>query len=301
MKIFKTCRNHASPLPFTVAFFAILSACAPSQAPIEGESQPSAPREFSFRVVGAGPAAEETAHALAEYGIEFHLTGNFEVGPAPNGQTHKDQLTTEEREQLKQSWAAWLKAGFTTNENCIALDASSELANAKMRVSILQNDREAALIRIDGGQICGPAEAATLDELSKVLFSLAKSHYPRRFPSECLASTDALRAVQESLVSCQSQADCAHVDAQYDVIAPGEVQYVPLKSCSILPRLSAANPALLKASRKVLISARESAKQTCTEESQELLCTTEADVGFQNHRHPARCVANRCIPGKSLN
>jgi hypothetical protein len=288
-------------LPVTAgALLVLASACSPAQAPVKTEAQPSVPREFSFRVAGAAPATAEASVAFAEHGVEFNLAGNLEIGPAPNGQVHKARLSTEERQQLDQSWKSWLKTGFTATENCLTLDSSSELASMNARISIQQNDKDAALIRVDGGQICGPSEKPALEDFTKTLIALAKAHYPRRFPSECLASTDALQATQESLVSCQTSEDCSHVDAQYAPIAAGEVQYVPLKSCSVLPHLAVANASLLKANRKALIAAREGAKQACAEETRELTCTTDVDVGFQNHRHPARCVANQCVPGKSL-
>jgi hypothetical protein len=301
MRSVQNCRNHALLLPVSAGtLLALASACSPAQAPVKTESQPSVPREFSFRVAGAGPGTADATMAFAEHGVEFHLAGNLEIGPAPNGQVHKALLADKEREQLQKSWNAWLKTGFTATENCVALDATSELASLNARISILQNDKKAAQIRVDGGQICGPSEKSALEDFSKTLIALAKSHYPHRFPSECLASTDALQATQQSLLSCQTNEDCVHVDAQYAPIAAGEVQYVPLKSCSVLPRLTAASASLLKSNRKAILAAQEGAKQACAEETRELTCTTDVDVGFQNHRHPARCIANQCVPGKRL-
>jgi hypothetical protein len=301
MSRFKTCQNQALLLPASAGvLLAIVSACSPASAPVAGEAQPSVPREFSFRVAGAAPTTDGTSVSFAEHGVHFQLAGNLEIGPAPNGQIHKRKLAGDERELLQNSWKDWLKSGFTAAEKCVTVDPSSELASVNARISILQNDREAALIRVDGGQICGPAEPPALEQFTKTLVFLSRAHYPRRFPSECLASTDALEAAHESLLSCQSNEDCSHVDSQYSAIAPGEVQFVSLKSCSLLPRVTAANPSLLNSSRKALLKARETAKQACAEEIRELTCTAEADLGFQNHRHPARCVANQCVPGRTL-
>ncbi len=302
MRSIPSCRNHALLLPVTAgALLALASACSPAQDPVKTESQPSVPREFSFRLAGAAPTTDDAASLpFAEHGVHFQLAGNLEIGPAPNGQVHKRTLAGDERELLQNAWKDWLKSGFTATEKCVTLAPSSELAGVNARISILQNEREAALIRVDGGQICGPAEQAALEQFTKTLVRLGRAHYPRRFPSECLASTDALAAAHESLLSCQTNEDCSHVDAQYSAIAPGEVQFVSLKSCSVLPRVTAANPELLKSGRKALLLARETAKQACAEEIGELTCTTQEDVGFQNHRHPARCVQNKCVAGRIL-
>ena len=279
----------------------VLGACAKATSPgVPGATGSNLPEDFRFRVSGLPEAQGETTGVLAEHGIDFRLEGGFEVGPAPNGQVHQDSLPEKDRQVLQEAWTALRKSGFTATERCGAIPAESTLAPLHARVSILKNDRESALIRLDGGQLCGPADATALSEFSKVVVGLARKHYPKRFPSECLAEGDELRNLHESLLSCETDDECANVNGQYDAIPKGEVQFVALRSCSVLPRLAGANAALVSAGKKSLLAARAQALKACQAEDAQLECTTEIDPGFQNHRHPARCVSKKCVAGQTL-
>ena len=278
-----------------------LAACAQKKLPaVFGKAQNSVSHDYQFRLTGLGTALGETPNSLAEHGIDFKLTGQVEAGPAPNGQTHHHQLPEQDRETLQTTWNSLLKSGLTPTEKCTAIDATSDLIALNVRISIQQNERETALIRVDGGQICGPAETPALVDFSKTLVALARRHYPKKFPSECLASTDELQSIHDKLLSCDSDADCANIDDHYTPIPRGELQFVGLKNCSVLPRLIGANAESVRTDRKALLAARDSALKACESEIKELACTTETDPGFQNHRYPARCLSGRCVAGKVL-
>ncbi|NDD91947.1 hypothetical protein EBZ37_07675, partial [bacterium] len=278
----------------------MITGCSGARAPLATDSQTFSPQEISFIVSGIPAGGDSATPVFAEYGIQFSLTGTFKVGPAPNGQVHNQALSTQELEKLQESWGAWLKSGFNATETCISTEAQPELSKVPARIAVNMKDREKALVRIDGGQICGPADKAVLEAFSSTLLALAKNHYPKTFPSECLAATDALEEAHQKVQECDSDSECANVDSQYFAIPAGQIQYVALKSCSVVPHLSAGNVSLLQSEHKELIKAREYAKTSCAPENRELVCTAEADVGFQNHRYPARCVAAKCAPGKTL-
>jgi hypothetical protein len=278
-----------------------LGACSPEKPLFTPKNQPELIADYTFLVKTSSPEAsgEGSAH-FAEHGITFHLPGEFEIGPAPNGQTHQEILAPTDRENLQRSWSTVLSQGIASSESCQTLAEDSPLAQANVRISILKNSSESALIRVDGGQICGPILNQEFVNFSGILFSLAKKHYPKKFPDECLASKDTLIRLFNSVNSCESDDDCVHVDSQYDSIPPGQVQYVALKNCSVLPSLTAANALSLKSKHKLLLRAREETRNACAQEIREFVCTAQADLGFQNHRFPARCFERKCVPGKGL-
>ncbi|MEN9722810.1 MAG: hypothetical protein RJB38_796 [Pseudomonadota bacterium] len=270
-------------------------------------AQPAIPQEVRFLVKGstassasegAGPTANASA-AFAEHGVSVPLQGPLVIGPAPNGQVHRQSLADQERQDLAALWTK-TRSSLTAQDRCVAIAEASALAHLEARITILENDRETGLVRIDGGQICGPIDTAALEPFANALIALAKKHYPKRFPDECLAASDTLREAYSGVSTCEVDSDCAHVDPQLIPIPAGQLQYVPLKSCSILPILSAANAESLNSQRKALLTARETAKKVCEATQREQVCTAEADEGFQNHRHRARCEARACVPGKRL-
>ncbi|MBU6375839.1 MAG: hypothetical protein KGQ59_07585 [Bdellovibrionales bacterium] len=304
MTALKNCRPQ-KPASFVVAaalmsMLSILVGCSAKKIPVATDIQPLSPEDITFVVKGLATGAETETQIFAEHGIQFKLSGGLEVGPAPNGQVHRQELNSQDLEKLQESWSQWMKSGFHSTETCLTTAGQNEFDTIPARISVNIKDHEKALVRIDGGQICGPADSAILKAFSQTLLSLAKSYYPKVFPNECLAATDALQEAQSKVLSCDDDSECANVDAQYYPIPAGQVQYVALKKCSVLPNLAGANAASLQSERKSLLKALDAAKASCAAENRELVCTTEVDIGFQNHRYPARCIAAKCLPGKTL-
>lgn len=282
-------------LPFAVA--ALLAACAEQPRAPAPFAQPALPQKVKFAVKGA--AASEDLEVFARHGVEFTLDGAIEVGPAPDGQTHRKTLPESQRNRLQEAWSALQSGGLTASETCASAPEESSWASSAWRLSILFGDRETALFRIDGGQICGPAKEEGLLDFSKVLFELASLHYPRRFPSVCLAGADELTGRFQELLACESDADCVNVDLDFVGIPAGEVHHIPLAVCSALPHLGAANAAALQKERRSLLSLKAESQKACVAEELAPVCSTEQDPGFQNHRFPARCQAQKCVPGRT--
>ena len=163
-----------------------------------------------------------------------------------------------------------------------------------MRIQLLQNQREVVLIRSDSGTLCGPGDAAQLRVLAEALLEIGRAHYPRTFPDDCLALTDDFASISEQITSCTEDSQCTNVDPTYSEIPEGQIQYVATKSCSAAPSLPTANRQGLRDARTTLLRLREKIPSVCQPQGIPGTCSSADEVGFQNHRSPARCIEGSC-------
>jgi hypothetical protein len=263
------------------------SACSSKPQPPQGAGFQQRPQEYSFRVSGS----------LAEAGITFSLARRYEVGPAENGQVHSSRLEADQARRLQEYWDGYRAQAFTLAESCQDWPAESPWRESTVRIEILESGRSLATLRSDGGRLCGTGSSEQLKPFAESLLELARMHYPKVFPSECLALQDEFSERAETARSCTSDAQCTHVDPQFDAIPEGQIQYVSLKSCSPVPALPTANREELSSARRALLKLKDRIRQTCQQPEVTAACASADELGFQNHRHPARCIEGACSSG----
>jgi hypothetical protein len=263
------------------------SACSSKPLPPQGVGFQQRPQEYSFRVAGT----------LAEAGITFSLARRYDVGPAENGQIHSSRLGADQARRLQETWDSYRAQAFTTTESCQDWPAESLWREPSVRVEILESGRALTTLRSEGGRLCGTGSQEQLKTFAEGLFELARLHYPRVFPSECLALQDEFSERAESARSCTTDAQCTHVDPQFEAIPEGQIQYVALKSCSPVPALPSANREELGQARRTLLRLKDRIRQTCQQPEITAACASADELGFQNQRHPARCIEGACSSG----
>jgi hypothetical protein len=263
------------------------AACSQKLLPPQGAGFQQRPQEFSFRVTGS----------IAEAGITFSLGRRYEVGPAPNGQLHSSRLELAQASRLRDAWEAFRVQAFQTTESCQPWASDSPWREGAVRIEVLESGRELAAVRSDAGQLCGSGTPESLKHFTETLLELARLRYPKVFPSECLALQDEFSERADAARSCSSDEQCTNVDPQFEAIPEGQIQYVALKSCSTVPALASANRDELASARRSLLRLKERIREACQQPEALPACSSADELGFQNHRHPARCIEGACTSG----
>jgi hypothetical protein len=264
-----------------------LGACSKRAVPPNSTEFRQQPQDYSFKVSGV----------LAEASLTLRLNRTLEVGPALNGQIHKSRLTERDAGRLQRDWSEFKKTAFSGPESCQDWPQESQWRDATMKIEVLENGRTVLALQSEAGKLCGRGELQAARVFSETVLGLTRSHYPKSFPSECLALQDELESEFEQVRSCTSDAECTHVDPQYEAVPVGQIQYIALKSCSAVPPLPTANAQSLAESRRKLLRLRESIRQVCQPQGIPVGCSTADELGFQNHRHPAQCLSGSCSSG----
>ncbi|MFN7685280.1 MAG: hypothetical protein ACK5QT_07710 [Oligoflexia bacterium] len=266
--------------------------CSQKELPPQPTTLKQQPSDFSFRVTGSS----------AESGITFRPNKSFEVGPAPNGQVHRSRLKSSEHTKLERAWEAYQSTAFSGPETCQEWPESSPYRNSVATLEVLEATRTVLTVRSEGGSLCGKGDAAALRAYAETLLGLGKARYPSNFPSECLALQDEFSALADSARSCTSDLQCTHVDPQFEAIPEGQIQYVSLKSCSAVPAIPTANREALPSVRRKLLQLKQAIRTQCQPQGLPAHCAAADELGFQNHRYPAKCVENVCTsdPGAAL-
>lgn len=271
---------------------ATLACSTKTQAPAAAANDNVLPQEIAFRVSGT----------YAEAGIQFRLGRQLEVGPAENGQIHRELLSEQELARLEGAWNAFKGSALGKTETCVEWPAESEWHDPAMRIALLQNDREVLSIRSDAGRLCGPGGGQQLLAFAETVLTLTRAYYPKSFPDQCLAEQDEFKSITENVVGCADDSQCVNVDPQFDAIPAGQIQFVTLRSCTVVPALPSANRDALEVAKTRLLRLRDRVLAACAATPQPAAsCSAAESVGFQNDRHPARCIAGQCTSGLSFN
>jgi len=263
-----------------------------SKTPIIPQGAPAnqLPQQIGFRVTGS----------LAQAGIQFGLSRKLEVGPAENGQTHRALLSESELAELQGAWNSFKGQAFKPSQSCLEWPEGSPWREASMRISLLQNEQEVLSLKSEGGTLCGPGDSKSLLQFAQTLLTLGRAYYPRTFPDACLAEQDEFSELADNLTSCTEDSQCTHVDPGYEEIPAGQIQYVSLKSCSAVPALPSANTEALRVAKRKLNRLAERILAACQPQGLPAACSSADVAGFQNDRHPARCIAGSCSSGLTV-
>lgn len=117
----------------------------------------------------------------------------------------------------------------------------------------------------------------------------APSEQPLLAPCE-QAKADAV-ALQNEIRACETDADCAFVDATGQVLPAGSQSFVPTDDCTHIPTFGTVNPVRLKASAETWNAAKASIDEKC---GAELRSECTDMKGFLPGQSVPTCVTGRC-------
>lgn len=241
---------------------------------------------------------------VAGYGFAVDSNGKFVAGPGPGGQISTGTVSSDELGSLggalaaTQNWNQLLDSALP--ESCISIDNGDGAPTSDDTLTLSHYAQSHIILHTKGTQACiGTANSELVTALHGAVKVLANKYYTLPFPDPCAEAAAAVEAVYNGVRGCQSAADCAYFDLNYDPIAPGSDEYVVTDSCSMVKPLVVANiNAAVNAQAKIQ-EAMARASDTCGGRIVRADCTGYS--GFQSGSLPPACVSNVCQANSSAN
>lgn len=263
-----------------------------SPAPQSAPAQESAPAwALLYQTTCAAGAAADSC--VGAYGFKVNADGTFQVGPGPQGQIVKGTLDSED-------FAAVTEAAAGAIDGSSAATAlSGESCNgyfgnvADYTLNIAKHGKKHELMHKTGGDLCSSElDAAAAEKLHNVIVDLSNHYYPTPFPDTCEEAAAAVQKLYAPLESCNVDADCAYLTANYTPVAADTIDTVYVDDCSKVAPLPAANRAAVTANLKSLQDALTSAQQACGVRIARDDCS--APKSFSSSAAPAVCQHGAC-------
>lgn len=227
----------------------VAAGCGPSQVNgrVEEAHLPRAPEpswNFKFRSDCNDPAARD---CIAGFGLSIESSGDYEVGPAPDGQILSGKVDPEDLAKLR------------------AL--ASKTSSKRLCLGRIELKGEGALGCGDPGASDAAVEIPLSSELRASLASethrLVAKYYPARFPNDCSAALLALRSLHTAVSKCDRDEDCSWLDGAYVPIDVGQARRSGEDSCGFVGDLEVANTFQVVVEQSRLLRKREVARVAC--------------------------------------
>ncbi len=159
---------------------------------------------------------------LARYGFTVTSEGKYLIGPTPDGKKTEGRVTADQLNAIQNALTQVVPAGQTPAQSCVNEDPAS--LSLEGFTLILTNERatspQVLLDTATAGKVC--IHSASLDaarSLQNAMLKVANESYDGlAFPSSCRDRIDTLEALYAQVKTCDTDANCAIVDANYNAI-----------------------------------------------------------------------------------
>ncbi len=228
----------------------VAAGCGRSQVDgrVEEANLPRAPEaswSFKFRSECNDPAARD---CIARFGLSIESTGDYEVGPAPDGQRLSGKVDPEDLVRL-----GALASKASSKRLCLGrteLKGEGALSCGDLGASDPEGDVPLA----------GDLRASLASETHR----LVEKYYPARFPNDCSASLLALQSLHTKVSKCDRDEDCSWLDGAYVPIDLGQTRRSSADSCGFVGDLEFANTFQVVVEQSSLLRKREVARVACS-------------------------------------
>jgi len=265
----------------------------------EAAPQVQTPAGPEWRVTWLSQCADAEIPCLASFGFQVDSSGQWQVGPATNGQTYQGELSISERQTLAEVFKS-LRDDTSTQEPSSVPCANPELAESWLTVGGIQSaqinlqffGKKQDIERNQTG-FCGSLPTSQAEKLTQQLSTLLTQYHPSTFPDECLNRAQEVEAAYDSLRSCEKDQDCSWLDSTFHPIGEEELQFVMTDACTKLRPLVAANTVRVTESIiESLQSARAQLVETCGSSIARVDC--EGIMGFESTLIRPVCDLGKC-------
>ena len=269
-----------------------LTGCSSSKSPLsEGPSSPQTPQilvprgptAWTLRILSTCKGATGTprvneadeanenneanetdpAQCVAKYGFTVSSEGNFQVGPGPQGEARKGQLTQDELESLNALIKPHTTGPQVTTQNHDTLESSS---GDSIVTLTLDEGTPQTLITTSGNTINFQMQnASEAKAIFTAISNLAKKYYNLPFPDTCNDQVVLVQSLLDSMNTCTQDSDCSYIDDQLNLIESNSTAALTTDNCSLIRPIIAGNAKMLQNNASQLQEKLTSLGQACGE------------------------------------
>ena len=221
------------------------------------------------------PGGVATQSCAGGYGFTLADSGEFEIGPGPNGQKIRGHITLEDQERIREEISS-ISKGRGKLPDC----EPGELTDGEVpkHFSYFKKDEQYDL--------------RCIVSLKSLFLELAKKYSPAAFPSPCTDAIWELMGLYDSISECDADSDCETLDANFRPTTMGDADPFSLTNCGFVPELKVANGFRAVSWQLELILKREIAKEVCVSSGPVPGCIP-GTLRTDQPRRP-RCIQRRC-------
>lgn len=239
-----------------------------------------------------GQCEEQSDTCLAKYGFTVDALGNYQMGPAPNGQVEKGILAPSELKLIQDALnkAVPGTSARAIGSGCLATNESTDLKPFESGELTLSRPGKPTLklVSLDpSGKLC--LQSASLDAaqgLQNTILKLVEAKYDgMAFPSACRTELASLDQAYTQVKSCTQDSDCTYVDQNFDTTPRLDIRNYTWRTMPLV----VANANLLKENADSLQESFNQATSACSRE--QVLTIDSYDVVTTG---APRCERNHC-------
>jgi hypothetical protein len=242
------------------------------------------------------PASEaeemDPAQCVAKYGYTVSSNGSFQVGPGPEGEFRKGQLTQDELDNLNALMKPLMTGTQHTTQNQDTVDAGM---NDTIITLSLDQGAPQTLIATSGTTMNFQMQTASdAKAILTAISNLAKKYYGLPFPDSCNDQAVLVQSMLDSLNTCAQDSDCTYVDEQLNVIEGNSTAAMTTDNCSLIRPIIAGNAKSIEDNASKVQEKLSNLWQACGERFTRPDCTQQSSLQLSGTA-PV-CQEGKCQP-----
>jgi hypothetical protein len=242
----------------------------------ERTTPPSAYLPVTWKIKFAAQCNESETQpkCTGAYGFSVSSSGNFIVGPGPQGQTTDGSINAEEMKSLKKLIADIQSHLIQPSISETNPDCSPHLnAGDPSVLELNYRDAHHVTIKKSKTDICfNSINASEAKSLSDAVEGLLKKYYPTPFPDDCINASQSLEKLYKSMKTCEKNSDCTYIDDNFLPLDTSSIDEFIADDCSFIKPIVVANSFSAVTNQLHLLTSRELAVEVCGKEKKRASC-----------------------------
>jgi hypothetical protein len=219
---------------------------------------------------------DEGVACAGQFGWIASSLKTLEVGPAPENRAHRESLSEDALFALAQA----IETEWENSEDSERCEPEDSATRDAARIERL----------VDGQVITRCGSPAFLETIRPWVEATS----PTPYPAPCWNLLAELRDLQETLLECRVDSDCAYVDPTFRPIEAGALEFIVTRTCDRVDPLWLANSALLVERGDAYATLKGRAQAECGTRFERPTCGMTEGFQALEAQSPA-CVAGRCM------
>lgn len=235
--------------------------------PIKVNPAPAAPALTGGALTLQTKCSEEAdlEGCVGGYGFTVDQDGKYTLGPGPNGEKRKGELSAEDAAKVKGAITALSQVSTFGEENHEAVEAADEdTVTFTLTGSSSTALAPVVLLKTSGSDLTfRTSTAGDAKNLLNLLRELAGTYYVLPFPDACGDGVAPVNELFAEMQSCTTDQDCSYLDGAFGLIENSSTQYVVEDDCNIVKPLIVGNAKSIETGREKLAESYNSIRNAC--------------------------------------